>query len=216
MELATLVLEYLKVLVWPAFSIFVLFFFRKPLSILIGRIESAALPGGVSLDFGKEAILTKELALEVEESPQETPEPAPPIIPKTEANQRMLDLGLQPSPSGLDLERYCEQAQRDPTLALGGLAVEAEILVRNLATGFKIHAKASESTNQVLRTLRNKFAITPAQYRLALKVIQLCEAAMRGGKVTQESAESIIDSAGALVRDYLAWLSWGFKSDWTP
>ncbi|MHC4503121.1 MAG: hypothetical protein ACYTFI_07440, partial [Planctomycetota bacterium] len=68
----------------------------------------------------------------------------------------------------------------------------------------------------VLGRLRDKGAITDYQYRLAQKIIRLCNAAVHGTQVSREDAESVISVARVLTDDYLAWLGWGFDDGWTP
>jgi len=215
MELAKLVLEYVKAIVWPA-TVFVFgIYFRREIKKVLARLRKASLPGGVSVDLQEEVHEVKELSEKVKlaELPGRKKQPG---IPKTEANARMIHLGLRPSPSGLDLSYYREIADRDPILALAGLRIELETWFRNVAQGFNVAAKAHDSMNRVLAQLQKANAVTPDQVLLARRVLSFCNRAIHGGQVSKEQALEVIGAAGVLAQDYLAWLSWGFDDNWKP
>jgi hypothetical protein len=216
MEVAKLILEYVKALIWPTAAFILALMFKPEIRAVLARIRKAALPGGVSVDFENQILETKELATRVETAQPPPNRPQPAALPLTEANSRMIALGLTPTPSGLDMNYYKAIALRDPTLALAGLRIELEILIRNLAKGFKIDFSASESPTQLLRRLRTAAAITTDQFALGRKILSLANQAVHGSTVSQRESEEIIDAAKALVDDYLAWLSWGFGGDWKP
>ncbi len=216
MEIAKIVLEYIKSLIWPSLAILVIILFRDSLKAILTRLRGADLPGGVSLDFEQEIRDAKQLSREVKSGPQPKESQGVPSIPLTEANARMLNLGLQPSPSGLDFEYYRNLGEDDPNIALAGLRMEIEVLVRNLAQGFKVDIQPRHSASNILRKLYEKNAITIEQFQLAQKIVQLCNAAVHGTKVSREEAELVIDVAKVLAEQYIAWLSWGFPDDWKP
>jgi hypothetical protein len=216
MEVAKLILEYVKTLIWPTSTLLLAWIFKPEIREVLARIRKAALPGGVSLDFENQILETKELATRVETAQPPPNRPQSAALPLTEANSRMIALGLTPTPSGLDMNYYKAIALRDPTLALAGLRIEIEILTRNLAKGFKLDQPGYESPTQLLRRLRVAAAITGDQFALGRKILSLANQAVHGRTVSQREAEEIIDAAEALVRDYLAWLSWGFGGDWKP
>ena len=215
METAQLVLEYIEVVVWPAVAFVGLLLFRQPLAAVLHRLKGAGIRG-LSLDFGQEVRDAQSLSREVAKAPRKEAERSTPMLPVTEANARMLSLGLQPSPSGLDMSRYSELAQQDANLAMAGLRMEVEILARNLANGFKVEFDPRESAGSLLRRLLDGSAITADQYGLAQKIVRLCTAAVHGTRVSKDEAETVIDAARVLAKDYLAWLSWGFDDGWTP
>ena len=181
------------------------------------RLQGADLPGGVSLDFGQGVRDVEELSEAVAKaSPVSRGERSTPILPLTEANSRMISLGLQPSPSGLDMRRYEDLSDQDPNVALAALRMEIDIIARNMVKGFKIETRGNETASSLLRLLVSHQAITPGQYELAQQILKLCNAAVHGRAVSRGQAESIIDSARVLSNDYLAWLSWGFDDGWSP
>jgi hypothetical protein len=215
-EIARLVLGYFAALAWPAVTVFGLILFREPIVSILRRLKEAGLPGGVSLNFDQEVRAAEALSRQVAQAPRQPPKRSTPVLPVTQANARLLSLGLQPSPSGLEMSRYSELAQQDPNLALAGLRMEVEILARNLAKGFQIEIQPRDSAGSVMRLLRDRGAITADQYDLAQKIVRLCNAAVHGTHVSREEADSVIDVARVLAEDYLAWLSWGFDDGWAP
>ena len=184
---------------------------------LLQRIRHADLPGGVGIDLDQEIKEAKALSAKV----QEQPVPADkqrgrPTIPLTEANSRMLQLGLRPSPSGLDMSYYRSLADQDPNLALAGLRIEIDILARNLAKGFKVPVNDRESGARLIRRLYDGGSVTSEQMQLTMKVLQVCNAAVHGTPVSREEADDVIGLAEVLADQYLAWLSSGFDDGWTP
>jgi len=49
----------------------------------------------------------------------------------------MIKLGLAPMLSGLDIAYYRAKAETDPVLALAGLRIDLETMMRNVAVGSK-------------------------------------------------------------------------------
>jgi hypothetical protein len=214
MEIAKLILEFVKAIAWPITALAIGIMFRKEIRAILARIRKAALPGGVAIDFEDQIRETKELATRVETAPGPPDRPKTAVLPLTEANSRMIELGLKPTPSGLDMSYYKAIAVQDPTLALAGLRIELEILTKNLAKGFQIDFSARESPSRVLKRLREASAITPDQFALGQRILSLANQAVHGRTVSFEEANEIIDAATTLVDDYLAWLSWGFNDGW--
>lgn len=216
MELAKLILEYVKALAWPIATIVLVMAFRTPIAAILVRLRKAALPGGVSIDFQEEIQKAKELSLKVEAQPAPTDRRKAPAIPLTEANARMIELGLKPVSSGLDMSYYQEIAQNDPTLALAGLRIEIETLANNIAVGFKLEGKRNEPVSLLLRRLLDHGAITRQQAELARNILNICNKAIHGQTVSMQEAEEVIDAAAVLARFFLSWLSWGFDDNWKP
>src|SRR5262245_31739012 len=132
MDIARLVLEYLRVLVWPAVVVTACLVFRGQLSSMLNRIRHAQLPGGVAVDLDQQISEVKALSAKVQEEPGPQNAKGTPSIPLTEANARLIQLGMRPSPSGLDMSYYRRLAEQDPNLALAGLRIEIDVLARNL------------------------------------------------------------------------------------
>lgn len=215
MDVAKLILEFIKALVWPITALVLAMLFRAPLTMVLNRLRKAGLPGGVSIDFQEQIQEAKQISKEVEAALPPSDRPKRPTIPRTEANARMIALGLKPTSSGLDMSYYREIAQSDPTLALAGLRIEVEVLANNLAAGFKLEPKKTEPINSLLRRLRERGAITAEQMDLARRVLAICNRAIHGQNVTLEEALDVIDAADVLANDFLQWLSWGFDDSWT-
>jgi hypothetical protein len=215
-EIAKIVLDYIKALAWPTVAFAVAMVYKKQIVGVLARLRKAGLPGGVSLDFSEEVKQVRQLSNHVEALPLKYEGKGLPAIPLTDANARMISVGLQPSPSGLDMDYYRALARQDPNIALAGLRIEVDVLARNLARGFKVAATSPESGLRLLRRLLAEGAITASQFELAEKVMQLCNAAVHGTLVSHEQADAVIDSAEVLARQYLEWLSWGFSDGWKP
>ena len=216
MDIAKLVLEYLRVLVWPLVAVVFGVLYRRQVVGMLARLKKAELPGGVALDFSEEARVVRELSAHVAEQPERPEAKGVPAIPLTEANARLINLGLQPSPSGLDMGYYRSLARQDPNIALAGLRIEVDLLARNLAKGFHVQINERHSGTRLLRQLLQAGAITTSQFELAEKVTRLCNAAVHGTRVSREDADGVIDAAQVLAKQYLAWLSWGFRDGWKP
>ncbi len=219
MEIAKIILEYLKVLAWPSVTIFLCFYLKDHIEGIFSRLKSAKLPGGVSFELENNIKEVTKLADKVQEETVEKKKEHKSSRPieYTKANLRLVQLGLRPSPSGMDMSYYREIVNDNPNLALAGLRMEVEVLIKNLATGFKIEFDERRySGNHLLRLLFENHAILENQYQLALKVLSLCNKAVHGESITREQANLILDSVDVLIEDYLAWLSWGFDGNWQP
>ena len=180
MDLAKLILEYVKALAWPLTVLALSFLFRAEVKRVFVRLRKAAFPGGVSVDFQEEVEEVKILSAKVESVPLSADTKRGPGIPLTQANARMIQVGLAPTLSGLDLTYYRRMAGSDPVLSLAGLRIEIEVLTRNLAKGFKLDPSPSEPVGRLLSRLGNAGAITPDQKQLAGRILQLCNQAVHG------------------------------------
>lgn len=213
MEIAKLILEYTKIFIWPITIIFLLMHFKNEIIYLLRRVKKADLPGGVSIEtFPEEIEEAKNLSKEVkEEEKNDEKKKVTPTIPLTEANTRMLNLGLSPSPSGLELSYYRNLIEQDPSIALAGLRIELETMLKNLAKGFRVPISERDGSGIITRKLRESSAITSRQAELINQIIKLCNAAVHGLKVSTSQAEEIFNFAEILRDQYISWLSWGFK-----
>lgn len=214
METANLVLEYIKALIWPAFILGCILLFKSHLERLFARIKSAVLPGGVSIETYPEKIeQARELSLEVskEESVRQKPEKQI-SIPLTDANTKMLERGLSPSPSGLEISYYRDLSIQDPNLALAGVRMEIETMLKNLAKGFQVDISARDSSRKIVDKLLEGNKITRNQAELISRVVTLCNAAIHGQPVSESQANDILDIASILRDYYISWLSWGFPN----
>ncbi|MFG6101461.1 hypothetical protein U2F10_04365 [Leptothoe sp. EHU-05/26/07-4] len=128
----------------------------------------------------------------------------------------MIKLGLQPSPSGLNVNYYRDLVEDDPNLALAGLRLEVDVLAKNLATGFGIDVTPKDSGGRLIKKLHDAGSITLQQAQLIQKILKLANAGIDGTSVSYREASQIINIAGVLVNQYIAWLSWGFDDGWQP
>jgi hypothetical protein len=125
-EIAKLVPEYVKALAWPLTVLALSFSFRSEIKRVLARLRKAVFPGGVSVDLQEEVREVKQLSEKVESAPPAGDRKKKPGIPLTEANARMMKLGLAPMLSGLDVAYYRSMAETDPVLALAGLRIDLE------------------------------------------------------------------------------------------
>ena len=218
MEIAKIVLEYTKALIWPIVALTFLLCFHKEIKAILKNLKKLNLPGGTSVEtFPEELKEAKTLSKEVkEEASPFTEKERGATIPLTEINTRLLNLKLIPSPSGLELSYYQNLAKKDPNLALAGLRMEAEIILKNLAKGFKLSLNDKIGTAVIAQKLHKTGKITSRQFDLISIIIKLCNSAVHGQKVTTKQANQLLDVAMVLVDDYIAWLSWGFGDGWKP
>ncbi|MCP4371332.1 MAG: hypothetical protein GY797_24925 [Deltaproteobacteria bacterium] len=217
MEIAELVLEYVRVLIWPAIILIIVLIFRKQLHTVINRLEKAGLPGGVSFDFREEIKEAKRLADKVEALPPSEDITELPTIPLTEVNARLISLGLRPSPSGLDTSYYRSLAMQHPNLALTGVRIEADIVLRNLAQGSGIIIEPKDTGRRLAKKLADAKVIRIETMQLITKILELANLATHGQIVISlGEANSILDSVDVLIEQYVRWLSWGFDSEWKP
>jgi hypothetical protein len=207
-----LVLEYVKALAWPATVIVLVLIFRSEIISILQKLKRAELPGGLAFETFPEALNeAKQLSSLVKKEakvPKDRPKRA--AIPLTEANARMLNVGLAPSPSGLEISYYRQIAQNDPVLALAGLRIELETMLRNLAKGFGVSISPRDSAAMISRKLSANGAITISQAQLLNSVIDLSNAAVHGFRVTRDQADEVLDIAATLRDQYVDWLGWGF------
>ena len=123
----------------------------------------------------------------------------------------MIEKGLRPSPSGLDLNYYRNIAKSDIRLAAAGLRIEFELLIRNLVIGFKINSSPNEPIPSLIKKLGARFSITDKQIKFIGIIFQLTNYTIHGGEPTEEQFEEVLELGETLVDDYIAWLDWNFK-----
>jgi len=215
MEIAKIILEYIRTLIWPLIVSTLLIVYRKECAAVLRSIRKLTLPGGTSFEtFPDDLEEAKELSYRVKkEAGKKSTEKKYPIIPLTDANAKMLNLGLTPIPSGLEIAYYNNLAEQDPNLALASLRFEIEILLKNVAKGFKVEIDKRDSAGIVARKLQEKGAITTHQHELINVIIRLCNSAMHGQRVTQSQVKELLGIFAVLRDYYIAWLSWGFNNE---
>jgi hypothetical protein len=200
----------LGIISWPSVVLLVFICLKKPIIYFINHIDEAELPGGVKLrTIPKEIQKAEEIKDKIiSETKKESQSKDSPII---NINETMISRGLEPSPSNLNMDYYYKILEQDPNIALAGLRIDLEIMLRNLAKGFKIDIQGAYSTNIISDKLLNRNAITTNQYQLIKSIINICNAAVHGQKITKEQALRVFEMAPVLINDYISWLSWGFK-----
>jgi hypothetical protein len=213
-----IIVQLIDAVAWPLTVLIIILFFRKQIEDVLRRFKKADLPGGVSFEaFPEEVKEAKVLSDQVKEEAKRDQETKKgPSIPLTEVNARMLNLGLGPSPSGLDLAYYRVLAEQDPNLALAGMRMEVETMLKNLANGFKVPVRGRDSAGVLVRKLREHRAISSHQAELLSVLLRLCNSAVHGVKVSERQVGEILDVASVLRDQYVSWLGWGFEDGWKP
>lgn len=212
MKIAALVLEYLSALAWPVVVLVLAGIFRKHIGDIVKRITHADLPGGLKINLKETIEDAERLSEDVAEIEPPPGKRGIPSIPVNEANARMIKVGLQPSPSGLDLNYYRDLANQDPNIALVGLRIELEIMTNNLAKGFNVPlSQGRMPLSRLVHELYKNNAITIQQRQLIEKVSTVCNLAVHGEPISMAETLQVIESVEILAKQYTAWLSWGFE-----
>jgi hypothetical protein len=219
-ELLKIILDFIGTIIWPVTVCFIILMYKEAILRLINRARKVELPGGVSLETVEDDIKqAKELSQETEA--ERKPE-VKALINKeiefggkkrleNETNKKMIQLGLTPSPSGLNLDYYKSISVIDPRLALIGLRSDFELMLRNLAKGFKIPIKEKETATRIVSMLFEKGAISGRQFEFINSIFKILNSAAHGALITKEQVYEVLDIGQVLVDDYIAWLDWGFK-----
>lgn len=108
MELAKLVLEYVKVLAWPAVVLTTVFVFKHELRALVRSVQHLKLPGGAELEWQRELRTAEKAAATVEASAE--------LAPTTSETTQQKPKRAGTSSSILSMETVC-LGQR-PTMTL--------------------------------------------------------------------------------------------------
>lgn len=215
-ELLKIILDFIGTIIWPVTAFVIILIYREAILRLINRAKKVELPGGLSLETMEEDIKqAKELAIEIKtERKPEVQEFLNRSEAKSdsEANKRMIQLGLTPSPSGLNLSYYKNIADTDSRLALVGLRVDFELMLRNLAKGFKIPLEVKEPISRIISKLLKEGAITTRQYEFINAIFKISNSAAHGALISKEQVYEVLDIGQVLIDDYIAWLDWGFRN----
>lgn len=211
MEVTKLILEFVKALAWPMTAIFLGVYFRKPIVAILNRLKKAGLPGGVSLDFEEKILEVQSLSQELVNTPvTQIPQFEQRVSP-SDANKKMIDLGLEPMKSGLDMNYFRNLAKSDTALALAALRIELESLYKNMIEktlgkeGDKIRASVSAIS---LARLSGENRIIPSdEADLAVKILKVCNRAIHGKNISAYDAQVVIDASQTIFDRYRIWLS---------
>ena len=213
-ELLKIILDFIGLLIWPITVIIIIMIFKKEIRKLVDKAKKLELPGGFSIEtVNDEIIKAKELAVEIK---TERKTEVQNIIDHydiqndSKANKRMIELGLDISPSGLDLNYYKKIADTDKRLALVGLRIDFEMMLKNLAKGSKIETKERESLNNIISKLLTHGKITRRQFDFINSIFKITNAAAHGAQISIEQVYEVLEIGQVLVDDYIAWLDWGF------
>lgn len=218
-ELLKIILDFIGVIIWPLTVLIIVLIYKDAIKKFIIKTKKVELPGGLSLEtFDVEIKQAKELAEEIVN--ERKPEIKAFINKGTlfgqkekaenEINKKMISLGLLPSPSGLSLDYYKSIANFDPRLALAGLRSDLELMLKNLAKGFKISFEEKESVSRIISKLYKSDAISLKQYEFINTVYKITNSAVHGSSISKKQVYEVLEIGQVLVDDFIAWLDWGF------
>ncbi len=198
MEIARLILDYLRALIWPCTAIGLALLFRVEIRRLLTRLRKAVLPGGLSLELDEKVQQVRALSLQVEAESRPAHRGNTPGVLLAEANAPTARLGLQPTLGGLNTSYYRRLADTNPNLSLAALRINFGALTRELAKRYKVPIRETSPLGAVLTALRDASAMTRTQFDLATQVLRVCDQAIHGEAVSREQALEVIGSAGTL------------------
>lgn len=214
-ELTKIILDFIGIIVWPLMVFILVLIFKKELKKILLSAKKIGIPGGVDFEIEnkiEEAEKTAE-KIKTEKQPVNTPKSRKinNIEDGTEINRKMAQLGLDPSPSGLDLNFYRNIANEySVQLASLGLRLDLELMLRNLLKGFKIVGFEKKSVSQVARELFSKGRLTENQLSFVLQIFQILNSVAHGAEITYKQFNEVLNIGQILIEDYKNWLDWNF------
>ncbi|WP_321488228.1 DUF4145 domain-containing protein [uncultured Hyphomonas sp.] len=187
-EIAKLVLEYIRVLVWPALILLLVCMFQNEFVSLLDRMVKWAGPG-FSAEFSERA---QELEEDVESIPP-SPLSTDIEVPSSDINVRLTDAGFEELKGSFGFISYQDIAQINPSLALAGLRMDLEIMLHNLAKKANIDV-SNRSISFVLKELLSAEVISSRDFNLAKEINFLCNLAVHGQSVRRQDALHVAES----------------------
>ncbi len=212
MEIAKLILNYLRILVWPVTVVGLAIYFRRPLVAASARLRRATLPGGVSLDFQEQLQKVQSLSEEVNVLPSRKPNLALPVAVKAPEkiktpNQLMVELGFEVLPSDLDIGYFLTIAKSDTTLSIAALRIELESVFRSFVKGLQLPLeRPNETTRNLVKMLHKHGALDHLEYALAETILNACNKVVHGERISFDQANDLIRSADVFFRRFEEWL----------
>ncbi|PKP80259.1 MAG: hypothetical protein CVT79_15475 [Alphaproteobacteria bacterium HGW-Alphaproteobacteria-18] len=196
-EIARLVLDYIKVLVWPLTIILLVGMFEHEFVFLIRRLIKWNAPG-FSAEFSATAEQVEQTTERAVAAGQAVPIPDPPGVGWV-LNAELKRAGLTELPGGFDFERYKLIAQSDPNLALAGLRIDFEITLRNLAQAYDITVSKPSSLSFLVTMLVKAEALRKIEAEAIKSILSACNRAVHGEKVLSADALKVIESGELLI-----------------
>jgi len=204
MDIARLVLEYVKVLAWPLVVATGFLVFRRELRALVATLQHIKLPGGAELDWQRQLQATEQAAERVEATQAPELPPGEPL--RVQLIQQIYDHGFLRSPSDYNFSYYRDMAERDPNLALAGLRMELERMLQNLMKVYHID-RPSATAGTVVHLLYGRQMLTQEESELLASIIKVTNQAVHGQDVSKDAALRVIDSAEVFRDAYLVHMS---------
>ncbi len=207
MEIAELILEYIKVLIWPFVALIAMFKFKPEFAELFSSIKKLKLPGGTEIDWAK-TVEEAEQAAEAIKNP--TRELSIETAEEKAFIEQSIRHSLDLSPSYYNFDSYLDMAEKDHNLALAGVRIEIEKILRNMAQLFSLELPNTKSSiNVLMNELRKAYVLEDPQYKLLQSITKLANEAIHGNNVRKEYAVRAIESAKIFLEYYIPLMTGG-------
>lgn len=191
-EIARLVLDYIKALIWPVTIILLALMFEGEVVELLRRMTKWAGPG-FSAEFAEKA---KEMEKELEELAETEPTPE---RPSDNINSILRERGFSEIPGNFEFSRYRALAPGNPNLALAGVRMDLEVMLRILGSAYDLPLEKRFATGMLLKQLTSVEALSPQDGHAARDIIDLCNRAVHGEPIRSKDAVRVIDAAERLM-----------------
>ncbi|MFH4432836.1 hypothetical protein [Vibrio diabolicus] len=200
MEIAKLILEYIKVLIWPCLTIAIIFRFRSEISSRIALIKKIKLPDGTEIDWEETIEEAEEAAQSIKDNPKIG------LVEEfndSEFIEQSKRHSLEISPSDYNFKFYLDIANKNQNLALAGVKIELEMMLRNLAKMFyRNDLDDNTKINSLMRQLWKADVLELDEYLLVESVVKLADAAIEGENIGKNYATRAIESAQEFLKFY--------------
>lgn len=198
--------ELVGILVWPIILICIIKSFKMQIADLLTRIISVSTPL-ISANIESQTRAVEEKIAESKAKDASNSKDNGVIhIEPGQVNQKHINLGLLPTPSGLDFSFFRHYAKSNPTLALAGLRIEIEVLAQNLAKAYELPEDYKSSAYLVFVKLAQMKVISYEKAVVAGDITRICQEALSGAPISVELALRIINVAEILAKEYVKWL----------
>ncbi|MCE5327577.1 MAG: hypothetical protein LLG01_14320 [Planctomycetaceae bacterium] len=186
---------------WPTVVLIIAILFRGQIKDLLRRIEDLD-AFGFKAKFKQQADQAKDMSQTVAEQHGGASEN---IITQRvqEIQMGLLQHVKEPLPVRLDFDSYKDMAKSQPGLALAGIRMDVEGMVRNFALLFQIDVQRRGPISRLLEILSDAQVIPRNTASLFRSVWSLCSEVIHGAKVDTDAAISVIDAAAGLGAFYV-------------
>lgn len=205
-------LQLTGILAWPLVVVVVGVLFRAELVGLVRRLSKLKLPGGTEVEFGQ---LLEKAEAKLPEAKKDLETAFAKIRPKEPKETKPAKASRGAAAPfqayiwtvDTDFQELLDLAQRDPNLALAGLRIEIERMLRDMAeSSFNMEHFLDVRTAGALLASLTRLEIVPRSVALLLTdVLKLCNPAVHGVDVGRDDAIRVISAASDFQTFYRNW-----------